>query len=335
MELEGTLRRLDDYELAYKENRQEPSYAEENNFYLNGNQYYRMALNRNCRPPFAHQFHPYVIINRHDRYAPVRRHVHECIELSYMYSGSCAQIINDTTSVTLKEGQMLILDSGASHSIGNTGENDILINLQMDKAFFTDAFFYHFSQEDVVLKFLLNAISEKAAHDNFILFQSENSLRVKLFMDELMIEFMSPKQENSVDMVNNLINLIFLELVRVYRQQAMSSELKIGKANVIAILKYIESNYRTCTLTSTAEKFNLNPNYLSTLLKKSVGYSFKELIQHQRFIYVTTMLTNTQAPVDEIILQAGYENTTYFYKKFKEKYGCSPKQYRRGVFQEL
>ena len=40
------------------------------------------------------------------------------------------------------------------------------------------------------------------------------------------------------------------------------------------------------------------------------------------------MLQNTQVPVDEVIFRAGYENTTYFYKKFKEKYGCSPKQYR-------
>ena len=331
-QLDRVLRQLDNNELAYKENKQTPRYNEENNFYLNGNQYYRMISDRDSKTPFEFQFHPHVIISRHQRYAPVRRHVHDCIEFSYMYSGACTQIINESASVTLKEGQMLILDSGASHSIGNTGENDILINLQMDKAFFTEAFFNHFSQENVLLKFILNAISEKTAHDNFILFQSENSSRIKLFMNELMIEFLAPPSENSVDVVDNLINLIFLELVNVYRSEAVSSELKLGKSNIIAILKYIEANYRTCTLTSTAEIFNMNPNYLSTLLKKSIGYSFKELIQHHRFVYVTTMLNNTGLPVDEIIFQAGYENTTYFYKKFKEKYGCSPRQYRGGGY---
>lgn len=59
------------------------------------------------------------------------------------------------------------------------------------------------------------------------------------------------------------------------------------------------------------------------------GVSFKEMIQHYRFIYVTTMLKNTAQPVDQIILWAGYENTTYFYKKFREQYGCTPKQYRK------
>lgn len=329
-QLERVLRELDSRELSYRDEKKEPCYAEGNFFSRNGNQYYRMTSERDMEVPFCFQFHPHIIVSRHKRYVPVKRHVHDCIELSYMYSGACTQVINDTTSVVLEKGQMLILDSGASHSIGNTGENDILINFQMDRAFFTDAFFNHFSQENILLKFLLNAISEKTAHDNFILFHSENSSRIKLFMNEVMIEFLSPPSENSVDVVDNLINLIFLELVSVYRQQAVSAELKFGKANIIAILKYIETNYRTCTLISTAEAFNLNANYLSTLLKKSVGYSFKELIQHQRFVYVTTMLNNTQMPIDEIILQAGYENTTYFYKKFKEKYGCSPKQYRRG-----
>lgn len=330
-QLDHALRTLGSRELSYRDDNKEPVYEDWHYFYRDGNEYYQMTIGREGHYLFKYQFHPYIIISRHDRYAPVKPHVHDWIELSYMYSGSCDQIINNTTSITLKKGQMLILESGAPHSIGNTGEGDILINLLMDRGFFTDAFFNHFSQENILLKFLLNAISEKTAHDNYILFHSENNTRISLFMQELMIEFLSPPSENSVDVVDNLISLIFLELVNVYRSETVSAELKLGKSNIITILKYIETNYRTCTLTSTAEFFNLNPNYLSMLLKKSIGYSFKQLIQHHRFAYVTTMLTNTKIPVDEIILQAGYENTTYFYKKFKEKYGCSPKQYRGGV----
>lgn len=327
-QLDQVLRAPNNRELSYRDEHKEPFYENWDHFYRDGNECYKMTAGRKDHDPFIYQFHPYIIVSRHDRYVPVKTHMHDWIELSYMYSGSCDQIINEKTQITLKKGQMLILESGVPHSIGNTGEDDILINLLMDRGFFTDAFFNNFSQENILLKFLLNAISERTAHDNYILFHSENSSRIELFMRELMIEFLSPPSENSADIADNLINLIFLELVSVYRSETVSSEMMVGKPNIIAILKYIESNYKTCTLTSTAEIFNLNPNYLSALLKKSIGYSFKELIQHHRFAYVTMMLTNTKAPVDEIILQAGYENTTYFYKKFKQKYGCSPRQYR-------
>ena len=46
-----------------------------------------------------------------------------------------------------------------------------------------------------------NAISEKKIHDNFILFHSERSTRIQLFMQELIIEFLGSPAESSVDVI--------------------------------------------------------------------------------------------------------------------------------------
>ena len=287
-----------------------------------GGNYFLMTKRKNI-------YHPYISFAPHTRFVPVKTHVHKWIELSYMYSGSCTQIINEEKTVKLEKGQVILLDTDCVHSIGNTGENDILINLLFEKEYFNERFFSHFSEENILLKFLLNTISEKKIHDNFILFHSERSSRIQLFMQELLIEFLGPPAESSVDVIDNLVNLLFLELVKVYHSDMVTSQLNLGKGNHMAIMKYIEANYRNCTLESVAEMFNMNPNYLSGVLKKNTGYSFKEMVQHYRFLYVTTMLTNTAEPVDQIILWAGYENRTYFYKKFREQYGCTPKQYRK------
>ena len=326
--LERQLQRLSDTEIKYRYSKEEPDYDVFKKVNRGGKLYYLMSTERESNSIFPFQFHPYILISRHQRYIPVPAHVHEWIELSYMYSGSCSQVVNETANIVLESGQMLLLDRDSIHSIGNTSDNDILINILIDKAYFNNAFFNRFSKENVILKFLLNSISEKTTHDNFIVFHSEKSNRIRKFMQELMIEFLSPPSEVSEDIIDNLINLIFLELVSVYRSENIACELKFGKSNSIAIMKYIEANYRDCSLTSVAELFNMNPNYLSMMLKKNTGCTFKELIQYYRFSYVTTMLCNTQDPVDRIIFNAGYENTTYFYKKFKEIYGCTPKQYR-------
>ena len=53
-----------------------------------------------------------------------------------MYSGSCTQIINEEKTVKLEKGQVILLDTDCVHSIGNTGENDILINLLFEKEYF-------------------------------------------------------------------------------------------------------------------------------------------------------------------------------------------------------
>ena len=41
------------------------------------------------------------------------------------------------------------------------------------------------------------------------------------------------------------------------------------------------------------------------------------------------MLSNSAVPVTDIIESVGYDNTSYFYRIFREKYGMSPKEYRR------
>lgn len=328
-QLDSVLLQLEPMEEFYRENGGNLDYEMRNPVANMENSFYKMEYESSYENDlFSVQFHPHMYVSRHIRFVPVYNHKHEWVELCYMYSGSCEQTINDSVHLTLKEGQILIIDTNAYHSIGNTGENDILINLLLKKEFFTEVFFGHFSEQSVLLKFLLNAISEKADHDNYILFPSENSTRIRTFMRELMIEYLTPYSLSSVDVVNNLISLIFLEMTEVYNSEAIQSELRFRSSRLITILRYIKTNYRTCTLMSTADFFNMNPNYLSTLLKKSTGYSFKELVWEQRLVYVTTMLRNTQIPVDEVIFRAGYENTAYFYKKFRERYGCSPRQYR-------
>ncbi len=328
-QLDWALRQLEPREEYYRRMGGDPDYQPEEQIEKEGDAFYLIDYRPGIKNElFSFQFHPYMYITRHVRFVPVYNHKHDWVELCYMYSGSCEQVINDSVHLTLKEGQMLIIDTDAYHSIGDTGENDVLVNILLKKEFFTETFFGHFTEQSILLKFLLNAISENANHDNYILFSSENSARIGMFMRELMIEFLSPRSLGSVDVVNNLINLIFLELTEVYHSETIRSELQFRKNKILTILRYIQTNYRTCTLTSTAEFFGMNPNYLSTLLKKSTNCSFKELVQEHRFTYVTTMLRNTQLSVDEVIFQAGYENTTYFYKKFKEKYGCSPRQYR-------
>lgn len=56
----------------------------------------------------------------------------------------------------------------------------------------------------------------------------------------------------------------------------------------------------------------MNPNYLSGYIHKHTGKTFKSLIQEQRMMLATRLLSNSDLPVTDIALQAGYENITFF-----------------------
>ena len=40
------------------------------------------------------------------------------------------------------------------------------------------------------------------------------------------------------------------------------------------------------------------------------------------------LLKNTSLPITKAAASSGFQNMNYFYKLFKEKYGCTQKQFR-------
>lgn len=98
-------------------------------------------------------------------------------------------------------------------------------------------------------------------------------------------------------------------------------------------LKYIESNYKNCSLPDVAEKFGYNANYLSNYLKEKTGKSFIEIKISQQMAESVFLLINSDLTVNEIAETVGCNNITYFYKKFHETYGITPREYRLNYLQ--
>ena len=122
--------------------------------------------------------------------------------------------------------------------------------------------------------------------------------------------------------------LLFCEILRQYRDQAFYSD-SGASSRIIDILSYIEENCLTATLRSTAAHFGFHPNYLSGLIKKQTGRSFKELIILQRMCQACFYLSNTDLPIYEIARRVGYDNLGFFYKKFESLYHTTPSIYRQ------
>ena len=97
---------------------------------------------------------------------------------------------------------------------------------------------------------------------------------------------------------------------------------------IYTILRYIETNFADCTLSSTAEFFNMHPNYLSAYIRQHTGTTYKELVQTQRLSQATKLLRSTALSTNDISLAVGYQNTSFFFQLFRKKYGCTPMEYR-------
>ncbi len=74
---------------------------------------------------------------------------------------------------------------------------------------------------------------------------------------------------------------------------------------------------------------NQSESALSRQIKRITGKTFKELLQLRRFEQAEYLLRSTALPASDIAMAVGYENTSYFYRRFRELYGMSPKEFRQ------
>lgn len=268
---------------------------------------------------------PTIFIKKNSRFHAVPEHIHSHVEINYVYSGSCPQIINGHP-ITLQKDQVLLIDTNCPHSIAPLGENDITLSLIVGTSFLREHIFGQFSKDSILSRFFINAINEKTDHDHYLLFHSENDRRIPLFFHELLCEFFDPSI-NSADIIMHLFYTIMAELINVYEDDLTNARSDSGSI-VIPMLRYIERNFNTCTQESVADFFHISPNYVTRLLKKHTGMTYIQLIQAQKLQTAANLLKQTNLPITEVAQRSGYENVTFFYKKFQEKYHCQPGEFR-------
>lgn len=254
-------------------------------------------------------------IVKHTRFIPVPLHTHNFIELNYIYSGTCTEYI-DNRKVTLTKGQICLIDTSVPHSIDNTTEDDIIINILVKKDYFIQQLTQETFKSSIVFDFILSALSETQSHDQYIVFKNNEYDQIRLIIDQILYEYFENRIGNN-KIIENLIAILFTLLVRNFEYDTNKKEKK-SKDQIVALLKYIDKNFMDLTLPKLAQQFNYTSSYLSTLLKRETGKNFSQLILEKKLNQAEFLLQNTNKSIQECARESGFSNTTYFYSKYKE-----------------
>ena len=115
------------------------------------------------------------------------------------------------------------------------------------------------------------------------------------------------------------------ELLFFYEKETMDRLLHITPLRQMLESNFCDPNFSVAEI---AEAYHVSPSRMSTLFKKEMGVGFAEYIWKMRLEKAQELLTSTELPVDEIILQIGYFSPNSFRRKFKQETGMTPSQYR-------
>lgn len=267
-------------------------------------------------------------IRPHTRFCHFPKHRHNYVEMIYMCHGSTTHIINDKEKITLSPGDLLFLNQYATQEILPAGEDDIAINFIILPEFF-DRSISMIERENVLWDFLISTLSQDTSLMSYLHFQAKDVLPVQNLIENMIWNLIEKKKNtNSINQVT--MGLLFMNLSAFSIPVVLEQKNSYEKNLIFEILKYIESHYKSGTLAEISEIVKLPSYYVSRLLKKYTQSTFKELLQQRKLQQAVYFLTQTTLPTDAIIEAIGYNNSSFFYRIFREKYECSPKEYRES-----
>ena len=113
----------------------------------------------------------------------------------------------------------------------------------------------------------------------------------------------------------------------VANQRKMNSEIICDRA-----LEIINTDFgdEDLSLVSLSERLHISSNYLSTLIKKTSGDTFTNLLTEKRMNVAKEYLMCTSMKILEIAYKCGYSDQHYFSYCFKKFFGMSPNKMRES-----
>lgn len=268
-------------------------------------------------------------IRPHTRFAHFPRHRHNYVEMVYQCTGGSSHVVDhagDREALTLRPGDLLFLNQNVAHEILPTGAEDLAVNFIILPQFFSRPISM-IERENVLRDFLLATLSGAVDGSGWLHVRARGLVPVENLL-EGMIWTLVDGRTGTNTVLETSMGLLFMNLSMYADVVGRSGSGGDEQSLVFAALKYIEDRYSDGTLAQLSRELDRPEYYVSRLLKKYTGSNFKELLQQRKLQQAAYLLAHTPLPVEAVLAYIGYDNSSYFYRRFRLRYGCSPKEYR-------
>jgi AraC-like DNA-binding protein len=267
-------------------------------------------------------------INKIKDYLPL--HIHEEIEIIHFEKGNFLYEIN-FNNYHINQESIIIINSNCIHggkslhevssktssgtilevnpAILESSLNDYSTSKYISFLLNNKNFPIIISKEDLIFQSLLNFLNECKS-----LFSEKKYLYELKIKIKLMEFFMMILESNKINYSN-------------FSSKDIENKKKIEK-----VIYFIHKNYKkNISLKEGANILSLSDSYFSKYFKEYTGHKFIDYLNNYRLNESVNLLVNSNISITEICYEAGFQNLSYFIRKFKENYKCSPSEYRKKL----
>lgn len=250
-------------------------------------------------------------------------HFHDDIEVVYVLDGTVT-LRNGYYTYSLRQGDIFILNDREMHSFESTGEDNMVMMLQMDLTYFSRYY------DNLKNSFFVTDTDD----------DSDESLDVlRNILARIMMEVLQKGygyEHKVIESTHNLIASLMSDFQYFvmedgrFRNETKNKGNKILAGRLNRITDYMYDNYnRKLTLGEIAEREHLSIYYLSHIIKEATGLSFQDLLSYIRVEESEKLLLGTNKKIGAIAEETGFSAVRYYIKHFEHWFGMHPLEYRK------
>ncbi|RDW18845.1 AraC family transcriptional regulator [Oceanobacillus chungangensis] len=249
-------------------------------------------------------------------------HWHEELEFIFVEDGIIEVSINSKI-IPITKGQFIFINSGDLHKITSRGPS-------IHHAIVFHPEILNFDYPDISQNSIIYPISK-----GLLRFPSTSEIDVSLtksIADKLKNIIKRNPLEYGLSALR--IKILLLEIILVLFEKQLflelSTNVKEKQENIKKVIIYIQHNYNSkISLKDLASLLKMNKNYFSKYFHEEIGKTPITYINEYRCEKAVELLKYSNLKVLDISFMVGFDNFSYFIRKFKEYKRYSPNQYRK------
>ncbi|MFJ2991269.1 AraC family transcriptional regulator [Pandoraea sp. NPDC087047] len=145
----------------------------------------------------------------------------------------------------------------------------------------------------------------------------------------------------SLSLMRGLLIQLLCQVCKKYEKPILALQASQGQHGhprraMQKVARFLRTNFcEKIELADVANAVSLSPNYLAHLLKKETGKTFVELLTERRMERALELLAHSSCRIEQVAHLCGFSGQAYFTRRFKSRYGQSPRDYRVTVRQSM
>lgn len=257
---------------------------------------------------------------------------HEDFEFDIVKEGSAIFTLA-SGKYKVNEGQAVFINGNVIHSIAPEGDsNCVILSVACHPRFL-----FPNPKSEMAKHYLFPILYDPSFR--FKIFSRDNIWErgIHSYIEDLIVTLFAHEYGYELE-VREILDKIWLQFIKnnqtvvdINKEKEhtpSADEMRIKDA-----LIFIEKNYgEEIMLEDIADSIHVSKSECCRCFKRAMGMTPFDYLMRIRILKAADLITKTQKeklPISEIAFDVGFNNTSYFNKRFKDYFGCTPSEYRK------